>query len=37
LQEGLQKTIDWFILPENLSKYKTGIYNIWLWTEDLAR
>ena len=28
LEEGLQKTIDWFIKPENLKKYKTDIYNV---------
>jgi NAD dependent epimerase/dehydratase len=28
LREGLQKTIAWFTKPENLSKYKSGIYNI---------
>ncbi|MFC3853382.1 NAD-dependent 4,6-dehydratase LegB [Salinispirillum marinum] len=27
LSEGLQQTIDWFIKPENLAKYKTSIYN----------
>lgn len=25
---GLKETIDWFINPENLKKYKTGIYNV---------
>ena len=25
---GLQKTIDWFTQPENLARYKTGIYNV---------
>ena len=28
LDAGLQKTIDWFSLPENLSKYKADIYNV---------
>ncbi len=28
IRSGLQKTIDWFIQPENLSRYKTGIYNV---------
>lgn len=28
LEEGLKKTIDWFSKPENLAKYKTGIYNV---------
>ena len=28
LEEGLKKTIDWFIKPENLKKYKTDIYNV---------
>ena len=28
LEEGLTKTIDWFSIPENLAKYKTGIYNL---------
>lgn len=27
-REGLQKTIDWFTVPENLKKYKTSIYNV---------
>lgn len=27
LEEGLKKTIDWFTKPENLTKYKTDIYN----------
>jgi len=27
-KKGLQKTIDWFIKKENLSKYKINIYNI---------
>lgn len=28
LESGLQKTIDWFTNPSNLSKYKAGIYNV---------
>lgn len=28
LQEGLQRTLAWFRIPENLARYKTGIYNI---------
>lgn len=28
LKEGLKSTIDWFIKPENLKKYKTDIYNV---------
>lgn len=28
LEEGLTKTIEWFSNPENLVKYKTGIYNV---------
>lgn len=28
IQEGLQKTIDWFTNKENLAKYKTDIYNV---------
>lgn len=28
IRSGLQKTIDWFIKPENLAKYKTRIYNV---------
>ncbi len=28
LEEGLQKTIEWFSDPTNLSKYKSGIYNV---------
>ncbi len=28
LQEGLQKTIDWFKQPVNLQRYKTDIYNV---------
>ena len=28
ITEGLKKTIDWFLDPENLKKYKPGIYNV---------
>ena len=28
IRKGLQGTINWFIQPENLKKYKTGIYNV---------
>ena len=28
LEEGLRKTIGWFSDPANLSKYKSGIYNV---------
>ena len=28
LEEGLQRTIDWFVRPENLAKYKWDIYNV---------
>ena len=28
LEEGLRKTIGWFTDPVNLSKYKSGIYNV---------
>jgi nucleoside-diphosphate-sugar epimerase len=27
-KSGLKKTIDWFINPENLTSYKSSIYNI---------
>ncbi|MDE7024700.1 MAG: NAD-dependent 4,6-dehydratase LegB [Paramuribaculum sp.] len=27
LRDGLQATIDWFVQPQNLAKYKTDIYN----------
>ena len=27
LREGLKRTIDWFVKPENLAKYKSNIYN----------
>jgi NAD dependent epimerase/dehydratase len=28
LEDGLKSTIEWFMQPENLRKYKTGIYNV---------
>lgn len=28
IEQGLAKTIDWFVKPDNLSKYKTNIYNV---------
>lgn len=28
MRKGLKSTIDWFVRPENLCKYKTGIYNV---------
>lgn len=28
IREGLEKTIEWFRKPENLKKYKSGIYNV---------
>ena len=28
IDEGLKHTIDWFLDPKNLSKYKTDIYNV---------
>ncbi len=28
LEQGLEKTISWFSKPENLTKYKTEIYNV---------
>lgn len=28
IRRGLQATIDWFIQPSNLAKYKAGIYNL---------
>jgi NAD dependent epimerase/dehydratase len=28
IDQGLQLTIDWFTKPENLKKYKAGIYNV---------
>lgn len=28
LREGLQRTIDWFLCPNNLAKYKPDIYNV---------
>jgi nucleoside-diphosphate-sugar epimerase len=28
IQEGIKETIAWFSKPENLAKYKPGIYNL---------
>lgn len=28
ITEGLQRTVDWFLNPDNLKKYKPGIYNV---------
>ncbi|MPM18710.1 GDP-6-deoxy-D-mannose reductase [bioreactor metagenome] len=28
LEQGLKETIEWFRIPENLSRYKTDIYNV---------
>lgn len=28
IRRGLQETIDWFTKPENLARYKAGIYNV---------
>lgn len=28
LKEGLRRTVDWFLQPENLKQYKSGIYNV---------
>lgn len=28
IEDGLQRTIDWFTDPDNLKKYKTDIYNV---------
>lgn len=28
IREGLEKTVEWFSHPRNLSKYKAGIYNV---------
>lgn len=28
IEQGLQKTIDWFTITENLAKYKADIYNV---------
>ena len=28
IRRGLQSTIDWFLKPENLAKYKANIYNV---------
>lgn len=28
IREGLEKTLEWFTKPENLAKYKPGLYNV---------
>lgn len=28
IREGLEKTVEWFSKPENLAKYKPGLYNV---------
>ena len=28
IRDGLEKTVEWFVKSENLSKYKPGIYNV---------
>jgi len=28
MEEGLKRTIDWFMKPENLRRYKAGLYNV---------
>lgn len=28
IREGLEKTVEWFVKPENLAKYKAGMYNV---------
>ncbi|MDD2228298.1 MAG: NAD-dependent 4,6-dehydratase LegB [Candidatus Cloacimonetes bacterium] len=28
IREGLEKTVEWFTKPENLAKYKAGLYNV---------
>lgn len=28
IREGLEKTVEWFVKPENLAKYKPGLYNV---------
>lgn len=28
IRQGLQQTIDWLLIPENLAKYKADIYNV---------
>lgn len=28
IREGLEKTVEWFTKPENLGKYKPGLYNV---------
>ncbi len=28
LEQGLVETMEWFLKPENLKKYKAGVYNV---------
>lgn len=28
IREGLERTVEWFLKPENLAKYKPGLYNV---------
>jgi NAD dependent epimerase/dehydratase len=28
IEQGLKETVEWFVKPENLKKYKAGIYNL---------
>lgn len=28
IREGLEKTVEWFMQPQNLAKYKPGLYNV---------
>lgn len=28
IEKGLEKTVEWFLNPENLKRYKAGIYNV---------
>jgi len=28
IRKGLEKTVEWFIKPQNLAKYKPGLYNV---------
>lgn len=28
IREGLEKTVEWFVNPRNLAKYKSGLYNV---------
>ena len=28
IRQGLEKTVEWFSQPQNLSKYKANIYNV---------